>query len=297
MLVKPLTLDGIPMRSHNIIGIYELNSTIIFLHSVLGDIPKDQTTKNTIFPEYIIGDFFSADFGIHSQNKLVYRDKEIFYHTNCVCEPKNNYLLLNTLYYKPVGSSFSDNGFVPLARMIKIKDNLLHETGTSPEPVSKIFPGQKIYIFLDYSIRMVSEFIMECTSCTTGLVIWRLRLNAWLYTEITEKNNILYFGTAGHGGKIYGISLYDGQILFAYDTGGTTNYEWYNENILVTDRKGSIVFLDSKTGTEVRRITVKNQKQKLHILQMMLLRNNSLYTIAQRNKAPYHDFYAICVNL
>ena len=49
----PLKLDNNPVRSRSTVGIYELNDRIVFIHDELGDVPKEQITKDTVFPKTI----------------------------------------------------------------------------------------------------------------------------------------------------------------------------------------------------------------------------------------------------
>lgn len=123
-----------------------------------------------------------------------------------------------------------------------------------------------------------------------------MRLHAWLYTDIEERDGILYFGTAGRGGRFYGVSLEGGSVLFAYDSGGTTRYEFYGDNAVMIGRKGDIVFVHIKTGAETQRIAFKNSGQKLSAVSW-LIHHGRLYASAQINKPPYFAFYAARVDL
>lgn len=298
IVINPLRLDNVEMRSHSPIEIFELNDKIVFLHTVLADMPGVPVTRETVFPNYIVADFFSVDFGEHTQYWLMYPEKKAIFPNCCLCERKMDYFLLNTAYYQPCGGLYQDNGrHNTLFKLIEIREISICEIGESPEPAEKVFSDKKTFVFGDFAVNMASDFILECTIRTTGMLVWKLRLNAWLYTDIEEKDDILYLGTAGHGGRFYGISLQDGKVIFAYDTGGTTQYNWYEETALMTDRKGNIILLDSKTGAETRRIAVKNQRKRLCVLPQMLLKGNQLYAVARTNKFPYYDFYAICVEL
>ena len=300
IIANPLKLDNIICRSHHIIGIYELNGKIVFLHSMLGDVPKEEITKDTIFPNYIIADFFAPDFNVHTQDVLIYPDKRVLYETCCECEPGKDSLVLNTMRYTPKGGIFTDNGrHNTLDKIIEIRDNFLFEIGESPDPTEKAHSDKKTYIFGDYAVYMASPFTMECCSKTTGTVIWKQKISAYLYTDIEEKNGMLYFGTAGKGGHFYGLSLQDGNVIFSYNTGGTVSYEWFGGNIFVTDRKGDVVLIDSKTGMELNRFVLKRfeaDRQKLHAMPNMLIKEDKLYITAYSH-SDFYDFYALCIDL
>ena len=291
-----LALEGGICRAHYLIGIYTLNDKIVFLHSILGDTPKELITKNTVFPQYIVADFFSADFTVHTQAHIVYSEqRKTLFESCCECEPGEDCLLLNTVRYRPHGGIYPEyDPFGTVAKMIEIRDGSICEIGESPEPVEKIYCDGKTFTFGDYSVRMASPFTMECASRTTGKTLWKLRLSAYLYTDIEEKNGVLYFGTAGKGGRFCGVTLHDGSELFSYDTGGTDHYAWFGDHALVVDRKGDIVLLDAKTGVEKKRLDLR--KKKLCAFAQMVIKNGTLYAVARHNK-NYYDFYAVRVDL
>jgi len=307
VMINHLKIDGVSVRSNDNIGIYEQNGKILFLYCVLGDLPKEQIAEGAVLPKYIVADFFSYDFGEHTQSWLMYTEKKTFLPHRCKVEVQEDCLLLNTMPYPP-GRFFWDGcQYNVLAKLIEVRNGSLREIGESPEPAPEIYSNKKTFVFGDYTVRMASEYIMECTSRTTGMVLWTLRLHAWLYTDIEEKDGNLYFGTDGRGGRFYGVFIQDGSVRFAYNTGGTHNYWWYGRNVLVVDRKGEIVFLDSETGTETRRIALKNSRQKLYAisgrqaLSGILIKNDRLYAVARSNtnKTLYNhnDFYAVCAEL
>jgi len=298
MTTKPLALDGISCRSHHTLEIHELNDKIVFLHSILGDVPKEEITETTVFPKYIVADFFSPNFTKHEQDFLTYTEKRTLYTTCCECTPREDSIVLNTMRYVPKGGVFTNNGrHNTLDKMIEIRGNTLSEIGTSPEPTEKIFSDSKTHKFGDYTVRMSSPFMMECSSATTKEIVWKLRLSAYLYTEIEEKGRALYFGTAGKGGRFYKVSLQDGEVIFSYDTGGTVTYKWHKKSIFLTDRKDDIIELDSKTGAELTRYRLKNpDKQRLRAMPKMLIKGNKLY-LAAYSHSDFYDFHAVYLEI
>ncbi|MDR1821493.1 MAG: hypothetical protein LBQ91_03545, partial [Oscillospiraceae bacterium] len=173
----PLMLDGVLCRAHYVIGIHEMNGKIVFLHDVLGDVPKEQITRDTVFTDYVVADFFSADFEAHTQDHLVYPEKKTLFDSCCMCEPKADCLLLNTMYYDPSNGGANEySRHRTIAKLIEIQDDSLREVGDSPEPIQKSYSDSKMFFFGDCSVYMVSPHVMECTQ--GGEVVWRLRLNA-----------------------------------------------------------------------------------------------------------------------
>ena len=93
-------------------------------------------------------------------------------------------------------------------------------------------------------MQMSSPFIMECKeilggaaingevkyenlntnvpreeqSARIGKMIWRLKLNAYLYMPICLHEGVLYFGTAGNGGDLYGVDIKSGKVALKFKT-------------------------------------------------------------------------------
>ena len=281
----PLKLDNIAVRAHTFIGIYELNGKIVFVHSILEDVPREHITENTKFPEHIVADFFSPDFSQHTQAHITYIERKTFYHSQAECRVDGDSLLMDTLHYELGGPFYQAEENKGLAKRLEIREGSIREIGEPPEPVEKVFNDNKTYRFGDYVVRMAAPFKMECTTLSTGSVVWELRLTAYLYTEIEERNGMLYFGTAGKGGRFYGLSLRDGQAAFAYDTGGTIHYDWFEGAVLVTDRKGDMVALNPEHGIELRRYDF--HKLKLQACPYTLISGDNLYLLAQEKKEPF----------
>lgn len=301
MISVHLKHDGTPYRAHHSLGIYELEDAIVFLHSMLGDVTNERVTKDTIFPKYIISDLFTLDFTKHTQNSLVYSDEGTLLGNCCKCTSENQKLFLNTMYYKPIdgGVTGDSNRHNTLAKLIEIRTDALIEISESPAPITMEYCETKTYTFGDYQVHMISAFTMECRLNATNTVVWKLRLSAYLYTEIEEKNGKLYFGTAAKGGYFYSISLQDGKIIFEYNTGGTTNYVWYEGNVLMVDKKGDIILLDSKIGTLIKRYTLRrsdSSKQRLQATPDILVKDDKIYSVAI-SRENFYEFYAVCVDL
>ena len=116
-------------------------------------------------------------------------------------------------------------------------------------------------------------------------------MSAYLYTAVEERGGLLYFGTAGNGGRLYCVSLADGSVVFSYNTGGTVCFLWYGGNILLADREGKPVLLDSMTGNEMRRIDFG--KFSLTFDRHMMVWGDRFYALASGKDA----IYAVCVDL
>ena len=274
-------------RAHSVLGIHTLQGKIVYVHTALEDIPREQITDDTGYPQHIIADFFSPDFSQHMQVRTSYNGKKVLFYTAAACCVENQRLFLNTLKY----ALYNPDLYDPLAMLYEITDSEIREVTPSPQPEKREHSDKKTYRFGDYSLRMASEWKLECRSAATDTLIWDMRLTAWLYSELEERNGILYFGTAGQGGHFYGVSLTDGCVIFDRNTGGTTAVVWVSDNLAITDRNGDLIFLNPADGSEIRRFHLK----RMVISAGGLVYNGKFYTSAYDKK----EFckYAVCLQL
>lgn len=284
----PLQLEEMKFRSHSIVGIYELNEKIVYIRFALVDVPLETPIENTIYPSIVIVDWFSRDFKHHTQKHISYKIKELGLLRNSCTEfySENGRFYLNTFKTASSWSDFSNT----FAKIFEITDSDIIELSPSPEPEEKVYNDSKTYRFGDFTIRMASSFKMECHSAQTNDLLWTLRLTAYLYTELEERNGIVYFGTAGKGGHFYGVSLHNGEIIFDLNTGGTIVFAWLNSRIVLSDRKGDLIIISPEDGSGIRRF--RFDKMKLTYDPYFLVRENRIYTVLSGKDG----MYAACVD-
>lgn len=281
MQTGDLTREGVVFRTHDIVGIYPLGERIAYIH--YASAAAEEGSDDGAITHFVLLDVFSANFDEHSSDQLLYDGQELLSASDSICDLVGDGLLLNTKGY--VGCSPS------LAKLIKADDAVLVEIGDAPLPRQQIYNDSKVYDFGAYEIYMASSFVMVCRAHMSHQVLWKLRLSAYLYTEVQERNGILYFGTAGKGGRFYGVNSVDGSVLFSYDTGGTVRFGWYNQAIVLADRKGKPTLLDAVSGVELKKIDLG--KWRLTYDQFMLIVDERLYAVASGREG----LCAVCVNL
>jgi len=297
----PLTIDDMTFRGGaawlNTLGVYVLDGKIVYLYEGLQEVPLEDPVKDTIFPKLIIADFFSLDFKEHTQKYIAYKERKTLYTSCAKCSFDSDRILLNTMHYIPTGyyhgngewgaaKSHEDSA---LAKLIEIRVGTIREVGDSPKPIEKTHSDKKLHYFGDYVLRMVSPFKLECKLAATGNVVWEMRLSAYLYTDFELIDGVLYFGTAGKGGRFYGVSLSDGREIFSYDTGGTTYWSWHKNYVQLSDRKGDILFLDPKNGVVVKRLHFRGLSASVGIIH-----ENCIYTTARDKN---HSLYALSAEI
>ena len=115
---------------------------------------------------------------------------------------------------------------------------------------------------------MQSPFMMNCRDKQNQKTLWKYKLSAYLYTEVEEYNDILYFGTAGKGGYFYGVSLNNGQTVFSYNTGQTVHFVRSGERIIISDKKQKPMLINALTGEiihslDIGKYTIDYEQQML----------------------------------
>lgn len=139
-----------------------------------------------------------------------------------------------------------------------------------------------------------------------GKTLWRLKLGAYLYTPVCLRGvatshfdaqdkrwgrETLYFGTAGRGGHLYAVDAASGEVIFKLDTGGTEHFAWYEDKILLADRRGKPVLISADDGSILKE--VEFGEFQFGSDQIMLASGGRLYAVANDGAA----MYAVCADL
>ena len=82
------------------------------------------------------------------------------------------------------------------------------------------------FTFGDYIVSHKGEWGYQCHK--NGKLIWTKSLRGYLYTDIELIDKNIVFGTAGYGGHFYSLNLKSGEIVFDFNTKGTSQY-YYDE--------------------------------------------------------------------
>lgn len=121
--------------------------------------------------------------------------------------------------------------------------------------------------FEEFIIEHVGEFGYVCKK--DGKICWSFTGRGYLYTEMYNIQNSMYFGTAGRGGYLYIINIETGEPILSLNTGGTTQILTVQEKCFVAVRhpKNSLLCIDLITGRIVDGIDVPgavNNYSRLH---------------------------------
>ena len=86
-----------------------------------------------------------------------------------------------------------------------------------------------------------------------GIPIWEFRGRAYLYTDMVQWNNRVFFGTAGNGGYFYVLDLESGQNLVSIKTGGTRSFVQLGNlcYILSNEKNAKLLSIDLSSGRTI----------------------------------------------
>lgn len=198
-------------------------------------------------PQYIVAHRFSRDFKTH-KNQFVYYECEATQRPDdAFLYQENGRYFLKTNYYYHFGQL--------IGKIFEITDDKLIEISDSPPSQQKLlYSEQKSYEFGNLIIKMKSAFVMQCKD--KRKILWTLKIRAYLYSEVIENQGVIYFSTDGNGkaGRVFGVSLADGQIIWEYDNAGSEILLWTEQGLLTTDLQRKPVIICPKTGTEIKKI-------------------------------------------
>ena len=139
-----------------------------------------------------------------------------------------------------------------------------------------------------------------------GKTLWRLKLGAYLYTPVCLRGGAtshfseqdkrrgretLYFGTGGKGGHLYAVDAASGEVIFKLDTGGTERFAWFDDKILLADRRGKPVLISADDGSILKE--VEFGEFQFGSDQIMLASGGRLYAVANDGAA----MYAVCADI
>lgn len=88
---------------------------------------------------------------------------------------------------------------------------------------------------------------------TNGIPMWEFRGKAYLYTDIVQWNNRVFFGTAGNSGYFYVLDIESGKNLVSIKTGGTRSFVQLGNlcYILSNEKNAQLLCIDLSSGRTI----------------------------------------------
>ena len=230
-----------PFRHYRVIDIVPFQEKIAVLQFASADVSKKMVKNGVYVDRYILVDIFSEDFTSQKRLSFSFEEDQPCYRSDAYYYREGERLFILIEYYK------LDNIFVT-NKVFEITENEVIEQSFCCIPQKRIFNDAKVYFFGDKEVFMQSPFMMSCRDKQNQKTLWKYKLSAYLYTQVEEYNDILYFGTAGKGGYFYGVSLNNGQTVFSYNTGQTVHFVRSGERIIISDKKQKPMLINALTG-------------------------------------------------
>ena len=274
-----------PFRHYKVIDIVPFQEKIAVLQFASADVSKTMVKNGVYVDRHILVDIFSEDFTSQKRLSFSFEEDEPCYRSDAYYYREGERLFILIEYYK------LDNIFVT-NKVFEITENEVIEQSFCCIPQKRIFNDAKVYSFGDKEVFMQSPFMMSCRDKPNQITLWKYKLSAYLYTEVEEYNDILYFGTAGKGGYFYGVSLNNGQTVFSYNTGQTVHFVRSGKGIIISDKKQKPMLINALTGEIIHSLDIG--KYTIDYEQQMLWYKNRFYGIV-RNKEK--DLSVVCVNI
>ena len=274
-----------PFRHYRVIDIVPFQEKIAVLQFASADVSKTMVKNGVYVDRYILVDIFSEDFTSQKRLSFSFEEDKPCYRSDAYYYREGERLFILIEYYK-LGNIFVTN------KVFEITENEVIELSFCCIPQKRIFNDAKVYSFGDKEVFMQSPFMMSCRDKQNQKTLWKYKLSAYLYTEVEEYNDILYFGTAGKGGYFYGVSLNNGQTVFSYNTGQTVHFVRSGEGIIISDKKQKPMLINALTGEIIHSLDIG--KYTIDYEQQMLWYKNRFYGIV-RNKEK--DLSVVCVNI
>ena len=274
-----------PFRHYRVIDIVPFQEKIAVLQFASADVSKKMVKNGVYVDRHILVDIFSEDLTSQKRLSFSFEEDQPCYRSDAYYYREGERLFILIEYYK------LDNIFIT-NKVFEITENELIELSFCCIPQKRIFNDAKVYSFGDKEVFMQSPFMMSCRDKQNQKTLWKYKLSAYLYTEVEEYNDILYFGTAGKGGYFYGVSLNNGQTVFSYNTGQTVHFVRSGEGIIISDKKQKPMLINALTGEIIHSLDIG--KYTIDYEQQMLWYKEHFYGIV-RNKEK--DLSVVCVNI
>ena len=176
----------------------------------------------------------------------------------------------------------------------------IEKTPPSAVTANKMYSDQKVFEFGNLRVKIAKNATrkLECTNLETGKTLWTFTFIGYLYTDVFEYDGIIYFGTAGQGGRFYGLNLLSGEVLHEINTHGTTRFTRHNGKFYFPAAGGELQEYDPESKTSQYLSFGKNTRAIDEV--SMLVANGNLYAVVTEKILKNHeayDFSLACVQI
>ena len=146
------------------------------------------------------------------------------------------------------------------------------------------------FVFDEYRIAHMGEWGYICTK--NNEVLWKKSLRGYLYTDIIKVGDRIVFGTDGYGGHFYSLDINSGEIIFDFNTKGTSSFLQANNSFYfsLNKRKSSEVYRIDYDGNILDSIELEGVRNDYSY--PLALCDQSIYavTLIKKVKGTYEEF-------
>jgi len=154
---------------------------------------------------------------------------------------------------------------------------------TDLKVVTAKFEINSEFIFDNFVIDYNGLSSIRCVSKDTNSVLWRIKLKGYLYTIVEQKDDFIFFGTAGKGGAFYFVNWKTGKILAEFVNQDSSQFIWLKNLVLLRDKVGHLVKLNPMNGEIVYQLKLKDK-----LFYAPFLKNDDLiFTTVYNSKSGY----------
>ncbi len=113
------------------------------------------------------------------------------------------------------------------------------------------------FVFGEYTISHYGEWGYVCKK--NEQLLWKKSLKGYLYTDIVLNQNNIVFGTSGQGGHFYSLNIDTGEIVFDFNTKGTSKFFDINNSyyFCYVDNKNTQILRIDYNGNILEKIEVE----------------------------------------
>jgi hypothetical protein len=131
--------------------------------------------------------------------------------------------------------------------------------------------------YLKYNL--LSTF--ECFNQIDNILLWKLKIKGYLYTDILLKENNFYFGTAGKGGAFYCVELESGIKLTEFSNSDSSQFTWHQNTVYLKDIKNNLIQIQANNGKILNYLKLKD---KLFYAPILIDKNYLYTTVFDKKK-------------
>lgn len=113
------------------------------------------------------------------------------------------------------------------------------------------------FVFGEYTISHYGQWGYLCKK--NDKLLWKKSLKGYLYTDMMLNQNNIIFGTSGQGGHFYSLNIDTGEIVFDFNTKGTSVFYDANNSFYFcsTDSKRTQILRIDYSGNVLEKIGVE----------------------------------------